>query len=84
MERNLIEEKVREIVIDRMDGDEAEMGPDTRFKEDLFLDSLDEVEVIMDAEKSFDITINDEETARIKTVGQLCDTVEKLLDMKNK
>jgi acyl carrier protein len=65
-----IAEKVRKIIIDRLGVDESEVTPESSFTNDLGADSLDTVELIMEFEKEFDISIPDEEAEKIQTVGQ--------------
>jgi len=51
----------------------------TRFREDLGLDSLDEIELVMDVEHHFEISIADEEAVKLLTVGAAVDFIEKKL-----
>ena len=54
-------EKVCEILADKFDADASTMTMDTKVKEDLNADSLDVVELMMDLEENFGVTISDEE-----------------------
>ena len=65
-----IEEKVKQIIVDKLGVDEAEVTTDASFTNDLGADSLDTVELIMEFEKEFDISIPDEQAENIQTVGQ--------------
>lgn len=65
-----IEEKVKKIIIDKLGVDEAEVTTEASFTNDLGADSLDTVELIMEFEKEFDISIPDEQAEKIQTVGQ--------------
>lgn len=65
-----IAEKVTKIIVDKLGVDESEVIPDANFTTDLGADSLDTVELIMEFEKTFDISIPDEEAEKIQTVGQ--------------
>ena len=65
-----IEEKVKQIIVDKLGVDEAEVTPEASFTNDLGADSLDTVELIMEFEKEFDISIPDEQAENIQTVGQ--------------
>jgi acyl carrier protein len=65
-----IAEKVTKIIVDKLGVDESEVNPDANFTTDLGADSLDTVELIMEFEKTFDISIPDEEAEKIQTVGQ--------------
>ena len=57
-----IESKVKEIIADKLGVDEADVKPEASFTNDLGADSLDTVELIMEFEKSFNITIPDDQT----------------------
>lgn len=65
-----IAEKVTKIIVDKLGVDESEVNADANFTNDLGADSLDTVELIMEFEKTFDISIPDEEAEKIQTVGQ--------------
>ncbi len=65
-----IEEKVKKIIIDKLGVVEAEVTTEASFTNDLGADSLDTVELIMEFEKEFDISIPDEQAEKIQTVGQ--------------
>lgn len=66
---NDIEAKVKEIIVDKLGVDESEVVNDANFTNDLGADSLDTVELIMEFEKQFDISIPDEDAENIATVG---------------
>ena len=71
-----IADRVKNIVVDKL-GVELEKVTETAgFITDLGADSLDTVELIMDFEKEFGITIPDEEAEKIKTVGDAVAFVE--------
>jgi len=65
-----IEEKVISIVSEQMGVDKAEINKDTSFVNDLNADSLDTVELVMEFEDEFEMSIPDEEAEQIQTVGQ--------------
>ena len=65
-----IAERVKKIIIDKLGVDEAEVTPEASFTNDLGADSLDTVELIMEFEKEFDISIPDDQAENIQTVGQ--------------
>lgn len=67
-------EKVRNMIAEKMDMDPEEITEDTSF-EDMEIDSLDLVEIIMDLEEEFDISIETDE--EIKNVGELVDYIIK-------
>ncbi|MDX1638968.1 MAG: acyl carrier protein [Balneolaceae bacterium] len=70
-----VEAKVKSIIIDKLGVDESEVAAEANFTNDLGADSLDTVELIMEFEKEFDISIPDEDAEKIATVG---DAVEYL------
>ena len=61
--------KVKAIIVDKLGVDEGDITDEASFTNDLGADSLDTVELIMEFEKEFDITIPDEEAEQIATVG---------------
>ncbi len=64
-----IEEKVKELIADRLGVDPEEVTPEASFIEDLGADSLDTVELVMALEEEFGIEIPDEDAEKIQTVG---------------
>ena len=71
-----IAEKVKKIIVDKLGVDESEITDGASFTDDLGADSLDTVEMIMEFEKEFDISIPDEEAEKIQTVGQAVSYLE--------
>ena len=71
-----IADKVSKIIIDKLGVDESEVTPEASFTNDLGADSLDTVELIMEFEKEFDISIPDEQAENIQTVGQAVEYLE--------
>ena len=65
-----IDGKVKAIIADKLGVDEKEITPQASFTNDLGADSLDTVELIMEFEKEFNISIPDEQAETITTVGQ--------------
>lgn len=74
-----IESKVKAIIVDKLGVDEAQVTMDANFAADLNADSLDTVELIMEFEKEFNVTIPDEDTQKISTVGDAVAYIEKTL-----
>lgn len=68
--------KVKEIIVDKLTVDEAEVTPTAEFSKDLGADSLDTVELIMEFEKEFGISIPDEDAEKITTVGDAIAYIE--------
>lgn len=73
--RMSIEERVKEIIVQQLNVEEAEVHPDASFIDDLGADSLDLVEMIMAMEEEFDLSIEDEEAEKIKTVQDAIDYI---------
>ena len=71
-----VESKVKEIIIDKLGVDESEVVADANFTNDLGADSLDTVELIMEFEKDFDLSIPDEDAESIATVGDAVKFIE--------
>jgi acyl carrier protein len=73
-----IESKVKAIIVDKLGVEESQVTPEASFTADLNADSLDTVELIMEFEKEFGISIPDEETTKINTVQDVIAYIEKL------
>ena len=71
-----VEDRVIEIVSEQMGVSKDQVNKETSFVNDLGADSLDTVELVMEFEEEFDITIPDEEAEKIQTVGQAIDYIE--------
>ena len=71
-----IADKVKKIVVEHLGVDEGKVTPEASFIDDLGADSLDTVELVMEFEEEFDITIPDEEAEKIQTVGQAIQYIE--------
>ena len=65
------------IVAEQLGVDKDKVSPDTSFVNDLGADSLDTVELVMELEEEFDISIPDDAAEKIQTVGQAIDFIEK-------
>ncbi|MFW6061973.1 MAG: acyl carrier protein [Planctomycetota bacterium] len=70
-----VEEKVIGIVSEQMGVDQSEITRETSFVNDLNADSLDTVELVMEFEDEFELSIPDEEAEKIQTVGQAVDYI---------
>ena len=71
-----VAERVKKIIIDKLGLDESEVLPEANFIQDLGADSLDTVELIMEFEKEFAVSIPDESAEKITTVGQAIEYLE--------
>jgi acyl carrier protein len=79
-----IEDKVIGIISEQMGVDKSEITRETSFINDLNADSLDTVELVMEFEDEFDMSIPDEEAEKIQTVGAAIDYVVNVAQSKNK
>ncbi len=64
-----VEAKVKEIIVNKLGVDEAQVVPGASFTNDLGADSLDTVELVMEFEKAFNMQIPDEDAEKITSVG---------------
>lgn len=71
-----IQSKVIEIIIDKLGVDKEDVTPDANFINDLGADSLDTVELIMELERDFDISIPDDDAEAITTVGDAIEYIK--------
>ena len=71
-----INDKVVEIIVEKLNCEAGEVTPEANFSSDLGADSLDTVELIMEFEKAFDIQIPDQDAQGIKTVGDAISYIE--------
>jgi len=71
-----IAQKVQEIIVDKLSVEPDEVKPEANFANDLGADSLDTVELIMEFEKVFKISIPDDQAEKIATVGDAIAYIE--------
>ena len=69
-------EEMRKMIAQQLNCEESEITADTSFKDDLGADSLDTVELIMEFEKEFGISIPDDQAEKITTVGDAIAYIE--------
>ncbi|WP_341833607.1 Acyl carrier protein [Candidatus Phytoplasma asteris] len=67
----MVFEKIKDLIATQLSLDTSTITLDTRFKEDLGLDSLDALELVMEAEKTFQINISDATLQNFKTVQDI-------------
>jgi acyl carrier protein len=77
-----VEERVVEIVCENLGVNKEQVTRSTSFTEDVGADSLDIVELVMELEEEFEITIPDDQAEKIKTVGEAIDYIERELAKK--
>lgn len=71
-----VQSKIKQIIVDELGVDDAEVTPNARFIDDLGADSLDLVELVMRFEEEFGIEIPDEDAEKIQSVGDAYTYVE--------
>ena len=71
-----IAEKVKSIIVENLGVEASEVTPEASFTNDLGADSLDTVELIMEFEKEFNVSIPDDQAENIQTVGQAISYLE--------
>ena len=74
--KDIVFDKVKEIIVKELKIDEFKVTPEAALKEDLGADSIDAVEVIMALEDEFNISISDDAAQNIKTVQDLVNYIE--------
>ena len=72
-----VDEKVKEIIVEQLGVDPAQVIPEASFVNDLGADSLDTVELVMALEEEFNLEIPDEEAEKISTVGQAIEYIKR-------
>jgi acyl carrier protein len=82
-DKNAIAERIIEIVAEKMDKPKEEIAPEKSFVNDLGADSLDTVELMMDIEDEFDVSIPEEEAQKIVTIGDAIKYVQEHVGNKN-
>ena len=71
-----IEEQVKSIIVEKLGVDASEVKPEASFTNDLGADSLDTVELIMEFERVFGVSIPDDQSEKISTVGDAIAYIE--------
>ena len=71
-----LKQKITEIVVKKLGVEESQVTSEASFTKDLGADSLDTVEIIMEFEKEFNITIEDSDAEKIQTVGDVIKYLE--------
>ncbi|MCD8288071.1 MAG: acyl carrier protein [Porphyromonadaceae bacterium] len=71
-----IASKIKAIIVDKLGVEESEVTNEASFTNDLGADSLDTVELIMEFEKEFNVTISDDQAEKITTVGDAIAYIE--------
>lgn len=77
-----IQQRIRKRIVQHLVVPEEKLLPDTRFEEELGADSLDVIELVMGIEEEFGITVPDEDSEKMTTVGDLFMYVERVVQAK--
>ena len=77
-----IQDKARALIASKMKLDESEVTPEKHLFNDLGADSLDFVELCVTLEREFNVKLSEEDTAKVKTVGDLYELIEKYVNNK--
>ena len=72
-----VEERVKQIIVEQLGVDEAEVTPTASFVDDLGADSLDQVELVMALEEHFGVEIPDEDAEKLRTVQDAIAYIDK-------
>jgi len=75
-----IEERVKAIIVEKLGVEASEVTPEASFSADLGADSLDTVDLIMEFEEEFGISIPDDQAEKISTVGQAIEMIGKAIE----
>ncbi len=76
MSEKSIEEKVKDIIVEQLQVTPEQVTPSASFTEDLGADSLDTVELVMAFEEEFGVSVPDEDSESLKTVGDVIKYIE--------
>ena len=71
-----VEQKVKQIIVEQLGVDEAQVDSNASFVDDLGADSLDIVELVMAFEEAFDLDIPDEDAEKIRTVKDAVEYID--------
>lgn len=69
-------ERVKRIIVDKLNVDPSEVTPEASIKEDLGADSLDVMDLVLELEDEFEMEISDEDAEKISTVGDIVEYIE--------
>lgn len=78
-----VSDKIVQMIATKCQTRQSDIGHESRLEADLAMDSLDKVDLMMDLEKEFGISISDDDVAQTKTVGQTMELVKKKISLPN-
>ena len=79
MNKGEIKNKVKDIIVEKNDVDASEVTDTANFETELSMDSLDRVELLMEIEKEFSISISDDEAEKVSCLSDCVELIEKHL-----
>ena len=79
MNKEEIKSKIKEIIVDKNGVEPEQVTDNASFETDLGMDSLDRVELLMEVEKEFGITIQDDEAEKVSNLSDCVELIEKHL-----
>lgn len=82
MNKEEIKSKIKDIIVEKNDDYASEMTDTANFETDLGMDSLDRVELIMEVEKEFGITFQDDEAEKVSCLNDCVELAEKYVNQK--
>jgi acyl carrier protein len=82
MNRDEIQEQVKQIIAKVAGIDIEELGKDLKLREELMLDSLKEMEIVARTEISFGIALDEDLLVNVQTLDDYCDLIEKAVEAK--
>ena len=77
---NMTFDKIKDIIVEQLSVDEADVTSETHLMKDLEADSLDAVEIIMAIEDEFEIEVPDEDAEKVQCVGDIVKYVEEKIN----
>ena len=79
LEEKKMFERIKEMLVDELGIDAADVTPDAKLKGNLGISSVEFVDIAMTIEEEYNIELNEDKLRKVKTVQELCDYVESLI-----
>lgn len=80
MKREELFGHIKDVLIEEFECDESAIVPEARFFEDLDLDSIDAVDLVVRLREMHDIEMTSEDFKSIRTIGDLVDVLERIIE----